>query len=275
MMRFFAILAICTGLSGCSDTEPKTGLMPGIANGGYDAPSNAEASAAFMAAFQARYDIPELDYPDHIKIRIRNARMAKLQEDMQKAAKRQELMAKLALAIKARKDPEAKRLLDEMKANAGQPVSPKAMGWMADLMDAQPQRSFLSDSEREEIYQSAIKAYKKSFRNLEIENCRWTEMTRLIGSGHEELAAIHGEHPTHGFQCVGEMKTEARKGYPRHTSFRSFWVKAPSGEWKYYGQFKGVGIAPRLQALDPRLLNTPEETIARQKTFEMITSQLK
>lgn len=274
-MKQLVIFALAVGLSACSEPAPKTGLMPGVATGGYDAPNNAEASAAFMAAFQARYDIPELDYPEDIKLRIRQARMDRLQRDMRVAEKRQKLMAKLALTVMATKDPEAKEALKKIKDDPNASENPTSMNWMTSLMEAQPQRARLSKSERQKVYKSAIRDYKKSFRNLQVENCRWTELKRLIGSGHEAMAVIHGNHPTHGFECTGEMKIEERKGYPRLRSFRDFWVKSPSGEWLYYGQFRGVGISPRKQFLNPNLLKNPEATIARQNSWDIVTSQLK
>ncbi|MEP3653705.1 MAG: hypothetical protein ABJO36_02315 [Litorimonas sp.] len=274
MMKRLVILTLGIGVAACSDPAPKTGVMPGIATGGYDVPSNAEASAAFMAAFQARYDIPELDYPEDIKLRIRQARADRLQRDMRVMEKRQKIMAKLALTVLAKKDPEAKKLLEDIKNDPKASENPASMEWMASLMEAQPKRYQMSESQRQKIYQSAVTDYKTSFRNLEIETCRWTEMKRLIGSGHEEMAYIHGDHPTHGFKCSGEMRTERRKGYPRLTSFSDFWVKSSSGDWLYYGQFRNVGIAPRNQYLNQNLLNNPEETIARQNSWDMITSQL-
>ncbi len=273
-MRLATLLALLICLSACKEPAPKTGLMPGTTTGGYDAPSNAEASAAFISGFQARYDIPELDYPAEIKARIRQARLARLQKDMQVVAKRQQIMAKLALTLKSRTDSEAKELLEKMKDSPVSSTSDDSMDWMVGLMDAQPKQHLLPKSERNKIYQSAVSDYKKAFRNLAIENCRWTEMKRLIGSGHEAMAFVHGDHPTHGFECVGEMKIERRKGYPRNQSFRDFWVKAESGEWRYYGQFRGVGVAARQQSLDPNLLKNPEKTIARQNSWEIITSQL-
>lgn len=274
-MKQLVILALAIGLSACSEPAPKTGLMPGIVTGGYDAPTNAEASAAFMWAFQARYDIPELDYPEDIKLRIRQARTDRLQRDMRVAEKRQKIMAKLALTILATKDSEAKELLEQIKNDPKASENPASINWMTTFMNDQPQRAPLSKSERQHVYQSATKEYKKSFRNLQIENCRWTELKRLIGSGHEAMAVIHGNHPTHGFECSGEMKIEERKGYPRYRSFRDFWVKSASGEWLYYGQFRGVGVASRKQFLDPNLLKNPEATIARQNSWDMVTSRLK
>lgn len=274
MMKLRVTFLLALGLSACSEPAPKFGAMPGIATGGYEAPSNAEASAAYMAGFQARYDIPELDYPDDIKQRIITARLARLQKDMRVAEKRQKIMSKLALTVMARKDPEAKRLLEDIKNNSKASDDEASINWVASVMDIQPQRTALSKSERQHRYSSAIRDYRKAFRNLEIENCRWTEMKRLIGSGHEAMAFIHGEHPTHGFQCVGEMKTERNKGYPRLTSFRSFWVKTSSGDWRYYGTFPGVGIAPRRQSLDPAVLSDPEKTILKQSSWDWIASQL-
>jgi len=239
-MRLSLTLLLAIGVCACSEPSPKTGVMPGIATGGYEPPTNGEASAAFMNGFQARYDIPELDYPADIKIRIRNARLAGLQNDMQVAAKRQEILSKLALTAMARKDPEAKELLEDIKKNPDAFDESVSMTWIASLMETPPQDTSLSRSDRQNRYQSAIQDYKSAFRNLEIESCRWTEMKRLIGSGHDAMAYIHQEHPTHGFECTGEMKTERIKGYPRFTSFRDFWVKSPSGDWRYYGQFRGV-----------------------------------
>lgn len=274
MIRQFAIFVLAIGLTACSDPTTKTGLMPGVATGGYDAPTNSEASAAFMAAFQARYDIPELDYPEDIKLRIRKARMDRLQRDMRVAEKRQKIMAKLALTVMAKDDPEAKRLLKKIKDDPNAADNSTSINWMTSMMEDQPKRARASKAERQKIYQLALRDYKKSFRNLQIEECRWTEMKRLIGSGHEAMAYIYGAHPTHGFKCSGEMKTERRKGYPRYQIFSDYWVKSPSGQWLYYGQFQDVGISPRKQFLDPNLLKNPEQTIARQSSWDMMTSQL-
>lgn len=273
-MRYVVTLIFAIVLAACTEPAPKSGIMPGVATGGYEPPTNAEASAAFMAGFQARYDIPELDYPEDIKRRIKAARLAKLQKDMKTAAKRQEIISKLALTAMARKDPEAKKLLEDIKNNPKASEDTASMNWLNAFVDGQPQPAQLSKEERQSVYQSAVRDYKNAFRVLEIENCRWTEMTRLIGSGHEAMAFIHGDHPTHGFECVGEMKTERRRGYPRYTSFRDFWVKSPKGDWRYYGQFRGVGVKARRQSLNPALLTNPEKTIARQNLLESIATQL-
>jgi len=273
-MRYFLGILTGIGLTACSEPAPKTGLMPGLTTGGYDAPSNAEASAAYMAGFQSRYDIPELEYPEDIQLRIRKARLASLQRDMHIAEKRQKIMAKLALTVMATKDKEAKELLEDIKNNPKAADNPASMNWLSSMIDAHPKPSRMSKSERQKHYNAALRSYKKAFRNLDIETCRWTEMKRLIGSGHEAMAYIHGDHPTHGYKCSGDMKTERRKGYPRQTSFNDFWVQSPAGDWRYYGQFRGVGIRPRKQFLDQNLLKNPEATIARQNSWDRVTSQL-
>lgn len=273
-MRYLLGIFLAIGLTACSEPAQKTGLMPGLTTGGYEAPSNAEASAAYMAAFQARYDIPELEYPEDIQLRIRKARLANLQRDMRVAEKRQKIIAKLALTVMATKDKEAKALLKDLKNDPKASENPASMNWISSMMNAQPKPNQMSKSERQKQYKAALRSYKKTFRNLEIETCRWTEMKRLIGSGHEAMAHIYGDHPTHGYKCTGDMKTERRKGYPRHTSFNDFWVKSPAGGWRYYGQFRGVGIRPRKQYLDPNLLKNPEATIARQNSWDRVTSQL-
>ena len=114
-MRGLAALLVCFGLAACGEPAPKSGVMPGIAGGPYEAPKNAEAAAAYMAGFHARYDIPELDYPQDIKDRIRAARNKRFIRDMEVAEKRQVLMSKLALTVLAQKDPEAKEVLKKLK----------------------------------------------------------------------------------------------------------------------------------------------------------------
>ena len=248
--------------------------MPGIAKGPYDAPNNAEAAAAYMAGFQARYDIPELDYPQDVKDRIRTARLKRFDRDMRVAEKRTELMAKLALTVLAQKDPEARELLENLKDNPKTKPKPDQLNQLLLMAESRPIRERLSKSEREKIYRGAIQDYKSEFRRLTIETCRWTEMTRLIGTRHEEMAFIHGSHPTHGYRCEVELKTEQRKGYPRLRHFHDFWVKAADGNWDYYGRFRGVGISPRIQQLDQRLLKDPEGIIMRQSTMEHIAQSL-
>jgi len=273
-MRRVFILLFGFATVACSNPEPKSGLMPGTVTGGYEAPTNAEASATFMAAFQARYDIPALDYPNDIKKRIKKARLEKLQKDMKVAAKRQEFISKLALRVLAQKDPEAKKLLEEIQDNPRAFEQEASLDWIGPYLDAGPKRDSLSTTERNSIYQSAIREYKRNFRVLNIESCRWTEMTRLIGTGHEAMARIYGNHPTHGFECIGDMKIEKRKGYPRNVNFRGFLIKSPSGDWRYYGKFPGVGISARRQYLDSNLMQNPEQTIARQDIWDSLTSQL-
>ena len=65
--------------------EPKTGIMPGIATGGYSAPTNADVSASYMGGFMARYDIPELDYPEDVKQSMKQTRLKRLDRDMEVA----------------------------------------------------------------------------------------------------------------------------------------------------------------------------------------------
>lgn len=267
---------LITGVSACSPSTPKTGVMPGIANGGYDAPTNAEAAAAYMAGFQARYDIPELEYPEEIKARVRAAREIKFQTEMRVMEKRQKIMATLALTVLAQTDPEAKKLLKELNDNPNKSPDSDSMDKIFTMVDAPPkrQRQRLSTTERQTIYHTAVRQYKSDFRSLTIESCRWTEMKRLIGSRHEEMALIHGTHPTHGYKCAVDLKYEKRKGYPRVTSFNDFWVKSPSGDWRYYGRYRKVDVQPRLQRLNPDLMRDPEGTIMRQSLFDNIASTL-
>lgn len=274
-MKLALFLAIGFGLSACSDSQPKTGVMPGVATGGYDAPTNAEAAASYMAAFQARYDIPELDYPEDIKKRIKDARLKRLQKDMRNAARRQEIMAKLALTVMARKDPEAKALLEEIKNNPKASEDASNMNWMMTTIDEQPRAARPSKAEREKAYQTAMRDYKKAFRSMKIEDCRWTEMKRLIGSNYEAMAVVHGAEPTHGFRCVGDRKLERQKGYPRNYSFFGDWVKSPTGDWLYYGPFRDAGFSARRQLLDPALMKNPEKAIARQSFEDSITDKLR
>jgi hypothetical protein len=274
MKSYHSTLFLALALVSCGQNTPKTGAMPGVATGGYDAPSNAEAAAAYMGGFQARYDIPELDYPQEIKDRMRAARRQRLERDMNLQANRQKLMAKLALTVLAKKDPEAKRLLEELKDNPEVKPSKTALNQLFAISENQPEQTQLTKGERNDIYYGAIRRYKKNFRSLSVDACRWTEMRRLIGSGHAQMALIHGTHPTHGYKCEVELKVEARKTYPRLSNFSAFWVQTEAGDWTYYGKFYQVGVRPRTQALDANLLNNPEAVIMRQNSWDAIASSL-
>ena len=271
-MRGLAALLVCFGLAACGEPAQKSGVMPGIAGGPYEAPKNAEAAASYMAGFHARYDIPELDYPQDIKDRIRAARNKRFIRDMEVAEKRQKIMSKLALTVLAQKDHEAKEVLKKLKENPKAKPGPSDINQLLGMIQSESSSERFTKSEREKIYGTAIKEYKSAFRSLKIESCRWTEMTRLIGSRHEEMAFIHGSHPTHGYRCEVELKTEKRKGYPRLRHFHGFWIKAADGNWDYYGRFHGVDISPRTQELDQRLLDDPEGTIRRQSTMDAIAN---
>ena len=273
-MKSYATLFLALALGSCGQNAPKTGTMPGVATGGYSAPSNAEAAAAYMGGFQARYDIPELDYPQEIKDRMRAARRQRLERDMRIHENRQKLMSVMALTVLAKKDPEAERLLQKLKDNPEVKPSKTALNSLFDISENQPKRNPLTKGERNDIYYGAIRRYKKNFRSLKVDTCRWTEMKRLIGSGHEQMAFIHGTHPTYGYRCEVELKVEARKGYPRPSNFSAFWVQSKAGDWAYYGKFYQVGVRPRTQALDANLLNNPEATIMRQNSWEAIASSL-
>lgn len=267
-MRYLTTLLLGVGLIACSEPAPKTGAMPGVATGGYDAPSNAEAAAAYMKGFQDRYDIPELDYPQDIKDRIQKARINQFSRHMHNGQKRQKIMAHLGLIVT--KDPETKKLLEGMKNVPTVKLGENELARLFALAESQSNIQGNSNSERKKIYEKAVTDYKSHFKNLKIETCRWTEMRRLIGSGHEEMALIHGHHPTHGFLCAVNLILEKRKGYPRTIILDGFWVKSQSGDWEYYGKFRGVGLKPRLQQLDPALLRDPERTIKRQSVGDMI-----
>ena len=271
-MRGLAALLVCFGLAACGEPAPKSGVMPGIAGGPYEAPKNAEAAAAYMAGFHARYDIPELDYPQDIKDRIRAARNKRFIRDMEVAEKRQKIMSKLALTVLAQKDHEAKEVLKKLKENPKAKPGPSDINQLLGMIQSESSSERFTKSEREKIYSTAIKEYKSAFRRLKIESCRWTEMKRLIGSRHEEMALIHGHHPTHGFQCSVELKTEQRKGYPRFRDIGDFWVKGSDGNWDYFGRFYGVDVRPRRQRLNQNLLKDPEGTIMRQSTMDAIAN---
>lgn len=271
-MRHAFSLVIGFGLIACGETAPRTGVMPGTANDGYDAPSNAEAAAAYMSGFQARFDIQDLDYPEDIKDRIKAARRAKFQQEMQNAKVRQEFIAKLSLTLLAQKDPEAKRLLKDIKKNPKQTPDAQTTQQIFAMLPPMPKRNRQSNLERDQTYSSAVRRYKAEFRNLNIDTCRWTQMKRLIGSGHEEMALIHGQHPEKGFRCTVDLTIEKNKGYPRVYNFDAFWVRSQSGDWQYFGTFRAIEVEPRLQRLNQDLLRDPEGTIMRQSTFDMMAS---
>jgi len=157
-MRVLGAIFLCVGLAACSEPAPKTGAMPGVATGGYDAPSNAEAAAAYMAGFQARYDIPELDYPEDIKLRIRQAKQKRFARDMAVAEKRQKIMSRLALTVLAQKDPEAKELLEKLKNDPKAKPDTKDVTQIFAMFDRAPQRVSLSKEW----------AYYGKFRGVEI-----------------------------------------------------------------------------------------------------------
>ena len=269
-MRVLTTLLICLGVAACSEPAPKTGALPGVATGGYDAPSNAEAAAAYMGGFHERYDIPKLDYPQEIKDRIRKARFEQFERFMRKGQNRTEMMAKLALMVS--NDPEAKELYKEMNKAPKAELDAEEMTRLFALANSHSNKDRISKSQRNKIYKTAVKEYKRHFINLKVESCRWTKMRRLIGSGHEEMAFIHGHHPTHGFYCSADLTLEKNKGYPRTSNFNGFWVKSQSGDWEYFGKFYRVEIRPRRQQLNPALLRDPEGTLKRQSMGDMIAS---
>ena len=193
---------------------------------------------------------------------------------MRVAEKRQKLMATLATHVIAMNDPDTKKAFDEFKNNPPSEQNDTTVDWVTSILDNQTEPVRLSNSQREKIYKRTIKNYAREFRAIEIESCRWTKMTRLIGSGHEEMAYIHGDHPTHGYECIGDMIIERNKGYPRKRIIQDFWVQSPSGEWLYYGKFLGVGIAARKQYLNPEILKNPEAYIASRNSWDWAASQL-
>jgi hypothetical protein len=271
-MRRLATIFFCLGLAACGgESAEKSGVMPGIATGGYNAPTQNEATASYLLGFERRYNIPELDYPEDIKARIRKARIERFERDMRIGRKRSKMIARLALM--ALNDPEAIALLEEIKnAPDDEEENIRLMMRLFTLTSDQNQRPALSASQRARIYDKAIKTYKRQFRDLNVSACRWTEMQRLIGSGHDAMAFIHGQHPAQGYRCEVDLTLEKNRGYPRVTSFTGFWVKDQSGEWDYYGNFESVGLKPRRQQLDPDMLRDPEGTIMRQSRFDMIAS---
>lgn len=273
-MRILITVLLSFSLTACKAPAPKSGVMPGITTGEYEAPRNHEAAASYMAGFQARYDIPELDYPEDIKARIRRARHAQFVRFMENGRKRTEMMSKLALSLAAQNDPEAKEVLEKLKRNPKAKPSSSDISQLIQMAEHEAPREVLSKSERGKIYKDTLRDYKSNFRSLKVESCRWTELKRLIGTGHEQMAFIHGSHPTHGYRCDVSLKTEERKGYPRARDFSAFWVKMPSGDWAYYGKFYGVGISPRTQRLDQNLLKDPEGTIMRQSAWDSVAASL-
>ncbi len=251
--------------------EPKTGIMPGIATGGYSAPTNADVSASYMGGFMARYDIPELDCPEDVKQSMKQARIKRLDRDMEVAANRTEFMAKFALMVAARKDPEAKRLWEDIKKRTKDAPSAQDVTSLVSLMSAnQPKRTRLTKGQRQIQYSNALRNYTRAYKSLSVDTCRWTEMTRLIGTGHEAMAVVHGSHPTQGFECAVELQMEFIKGYPRPVNFNAYWVKSDAGDWQYFGKFPGVSVRPRRQFLDTRMLNDPERTILSKTAWESV-----
>ena len=180
-------------------------------------------------------------------------------------------MTKLAVANVGKSNPEVKEMLEALQDNPKLKPSPEQATQLFALMGQTSKRKPLTKAERAEEYAEAIEAYEDHFRRLEIESCRWTEMKRLIGSGHEAMAFIHGVHPEKGYRCEFKLKIEKNKGYPREIHSAGFWVKLETGEWAYYGKFPGVDKRPRKQKLDEKLLKNPEKTIMRQSRMDYIS----
>ena len=221
-MKHILILLPALSLAACGgDSEPKSGALPGPTTASYDAPTNYEASASYKRGFTDRFDIPELDYPQDIKDRIRAARLEKFERRMRSAKKRQEIITKLALTAVAVKDPDARQLLKDLKDNPKKIPDAQSMSQLFALAGSQSNRKKLTKAERQKKYGDAVKLSKSQFKRLTVESCRWTEMKRLIGSGHEQMAFIYGVHPTHGYKCEVELTTEKRRGYPRKQNFES------------------------------------------------------
>jgi len=266
-------------LSACSGKEaPKSGALPTIATAEYQPPTAQESTEAYLKGFEARYDIPYLDYPADIKARMKAARIEKLRNDknlfelnvkLVKTAISSDELGKLT----GRDGAIIKDLKNDLNTNDIETLmrgSHEKIELMAKIATQQKKKQKLSLQDRKDRYDSTVKAYPRRVISYSTDRCKWEPLKDLIYSGYKEMSRIHGEWPEKGFYCHTTLEVKTHGKYTREIDDYGFFAKSEkTGEWLYYGTYINVGVSPRRQQLNAEILENPERALKRLPFWEI------
>ena len=267
---FSTLSALAFGLSACGGPAA-SGELPTYVGATYEAPSARDMRSAYLRAFKGRYDIEPLAYPEDIQLRMDAAQVTKMQRMLKSTKKRKRMATWIGLKAVSMEDVEKRQELQALVARMDSKSFAKDTAAVSRLMELMRERDKMSPSElaaARRNYDRLVKLHPRQVRTVKNVDCEWQPMKRLIGSGHEAMAVVHGWHPVEGYYCHARIFVERRAGYPRDFELRGYFVRDQEGEWDYYGKFQAVSFNPRRQQLDPAMLADPEKAILSRKSRE-------
>lgn len=261
-----ALLAACSG----ADAPPPpslSGALPGVATPGYDAPRDGVARLAMLEAFSRQYERGATDYPDHTVRMMRDARIHVLRTD-RRFVKKHAAAIRAAVASALGEAAAAQMTTPQTMQSAFAGAKPETVGVIVDALRAQavPAREPVAfDPE----LKTHIGRFKSRFARATLSDCRWSEMERLIGSNHDELATLVGFHPDAGYRCEVEVSFKMPSGHMRTfpVSGSPHFVLDREGEWRYFGRFEGMERRPYPIELDADILRDPYTAVRKGAFF--------
>lgn len=260
MKRMLVLMAAVAALLGCGE-EPaaKTGALPAQLTANYPAPDSREAKTSYIEGFRARYDIPVLEYPPEVQEAIEKARFKRFRRMKRLSAANTKVVRASLSAIGTESDVARFDAATRKSELVLKELTDGDIALMIKAMSPPPKRT---PEQLQRHYERLVAAYPRRVRTLSVDRCQWTEMRRLVGSGHEALAYQYGEHPTHGYECIVKTKIAVYKGkVTRDDTFQAFFVRDSKGTLRYFGKFRDVGVKPRLMRLDPLAFENPDKYV--------------
>jgi len=268
-------------LGACKQQEQaKTGALPTIVSAPYKAPTQSQAKAAYIRGFDLRYNVAELEYPSDIKARVKAARLKKLKGDkkllkLNMAVVKKTLNGDILTKLRGEDKTIANQLLEHIEADDLDAVLDlgahhdrmfdlMAMMAASDKKQGKPKIVFTAQD-----YDRLVNSYATRMQMFKVERCHWKPMKKLIGSGYEDMAHLHGERPASAFNCIIETHLKQNPRSTRAYDSTGYFSKSATGEWQYFGNYGGVGASPRRLKLNPKILKNPERAVRTLPFWEL------
>jgi len=279
LLTLLSGLAI-TGLSACgSSDQSRTGAIPLLEEPPYPEPNNAFVKRAYVNGFKARYDIPLLEYPQDIQVRLQAAKLKQLGSDKKlfevnvkvvKTALESDAVGRLTGHEKSL----AKTFLKEADAGNIEGLmrgSVEMMEFMTETTKKARKQDAKSVAAHKKKYRKLVRLYPGRVTKVTAEDCKWRQVKHLIGGGVDQMEFAHGEKHQQAYDCPITITLKTRPGYTDEWDGSGYFIKSEeTGDWLYYGTFLDVGVKPHRQQLNPDVLENPERALRRMSIWDQM-----
>ncbi len=285
LLKSYRVLILCLAaisLTACNiDEMSKPKKKTELVLPTYMPPNHMVAKKAYIEGFKLRYDIPELDYPDDIKQRVRFARIEILRRNekylkMNMGLVRAGLNSEYIATLRGQDKTIAEQILDDIDKKDFDAILDASVhnDRMWKMMTAvattkknkgKPRPPFTARD-----YDKAVRIYPSRIKSLKISECNWEHMIEYIGSGYDEMGVVHDERPPSAYKCDIETHIKSNARYNRPFDTKGYFFKSEkTGKWLYYGKFPSVRAKPRRLSLNPKILKNPEKAIRKLPFWEV------